>query len=832
MSNRSNAPRRIVTPILLIWSVASTAATFCVHDNSELGSAFYTAQNNGSANTIKIVQGTYVLSGNIYFVGAGPITLSGGWNSACTLRVANASNTTIDGGGTRFVTIGADSITVDAVQFYGTSINDFISSQIVLRRNRFSGPNTNVPGAVQLENSAGSILMDSNLFDGKNVTVRNYDGTSDAQTVDWKAINNTFFGAVKGNSGSVFFEGYGLYLTTPGSGANINIVLANNIAWGNSDGGVHFDGGSTNALLVNNQWQSLDNGDGAALANGSGNNVTADPQLDSSRRPIAPGSPAINSGTTVFPGGVGAYDVTGGPRIVGTKPDRGAFESAANDAAVITVTTTADSGDCSGIGDSSCSLRGALTAAAAAGNAQRITFDIPGRGCPKTINVNSILPAVIDTLTIDGYSQPGAQANTLDVGSDAQLCVLLHGNYPGSRGLWANSSGSRLNVYGLAFENFLYAGVDVTDGSHHVIQGNQFGGPLAIGASFTQALAANARGVFLHGDATDVLLGGTDAAQRNVIDDSTLYGVEITGTLASVDTVRNNYIGLTPDGMSAAGNGTGVYINNYFNIVQDNYIASSTTDGLRIDGASGQGNSVLGNFIGLPATGINAVGNGGSGVRLSNGASSNLIGIDLLGYMSSNTIAGNGINGVGGVANGDGGVAVDSGTRNRITENLIYSNYGLNIDLGHDGATANDPIDSDSGPNLLQNFPQLLGISHVGDNRYLKGNIYSANSLRVEVFGSPYCGSGGRGAAAAVLASGGRPLIAPLGGGTVNFTKSLSRGPGGGVGNFCRLSATATSLNSSDTSQDNNTSELSACFVDDTIFAHGFDGDAGWACAP
>lgn len=39
--------------------------------------------------------------------------------------------------------------------------------------------------------------------------------------------------------------------------------------------------------------------------------------------------------------------------------------------------------------------------------------------------------------------------------------------------------------------------------------------------------------------------------------------------------------------------------------------------------------------------------------------------------------------------------------------NAVYENGGPGIDLGNDGATANDPTDSDQGPNGLQNHPEL-----------------------------------------------------------------------------------------------------------------------------
>jgi hypothetical protein len=68
-------------------------------------------------------------------------------------------------------------------------------------------------------------------------------------------------------------------------------------------------------------------------------------------------------------------------------------------------------------------------------------------------------------------------------------------------------------------------------------------------------------------------------------------------------------------------------------------------------------------------------------------------------------------------------------------------------------------------------------------------------------------------------------LTAPNGGGTVTFALEIGRGPGTGVDPYCKLGATATDANG-------NTSEMSMCFVDDTIFAHGFEDGPGFSCAP
>src|SRR6185436_16618500 len=47
------------------------------------------------------------------------------------------------------------------------------------------------------------------------------------------------------------------------------------------------------------------------------------------------------------------------------------------------------------------------------------------------------------------------------------------------------------------------------------------------------------------------------------------------------------------------------------------------------------------------------------------------------------------------------------GTQIEITENEIFGNTGMGIDLGPAGITPNDPGDTDIGPNFLQNFPTL-----------------------------------------------------------------------------------------------------------------------------
>jgi hypothetical protein len=821
------APKLIACLALaLLAAMASSnagATIYCVHNSAELGSAFFSAESNSSSDSIRLVSGTYALTGVVSYQTSNTaenLNLSGGWNSGCLVHSYNPANTTIDGlNNWNVVLNAAGNINIDSIRFHRIAIQTVWGNTVATKRCLFTG--TENDDAVEFKGNT-SVILDSNAFNGKNVVVRTFNGLSGAPSLEWDVINNTFVNAAAGSSGSTLRNGYGLFMTTPGPGDNIHMLIANNVAWGNSDGGVHIDG-QVSVLATHNQWQSFNNAFNVPLENGSGANSTNNPQLDASLRPITPTSPVINSGTATIPGGIGAHDAAGGPRQIGTLPDRGAFESPADDEPTITVTTAADAGACPSA--SNCSLRGALIAAAAAGNAQRIDFNIGG-ACPRIINVASALPTIVDDLTIDGYSQAGAQANSLEAGNDARLCVVLNGNYSNSRGLLANASGSRLSVRGLAFENFSGSAIEISNGSYHSIQGNQFGGRLSLDAGGFMDLALNARNINVSNLAQRVLVGGTDADQRNVIDAASVYGIALVGS-GGFHVVLGNTIGLNPDGFTSAGNKVGIIIQDQSNTIQGNHIADSTQEGVRLQGSAAQGNVVVGNFIGLPELGLAGVGNGGAGVRVTDGAFNNRIGATFSGVIIGNEIAGNGINGVGGIANGDGGVSLESGYGNR-----IYANYGINIDLGADGPTANDATDSDGGANLLQNYPQPLRISHTDGQRILRASLYATRGQMIEVFGAPGCGNAGRGDAGAVVSIGGRPLLAPIGGGLVEFPVGLTRGPGNGADQFCALSMTATSLDTSNAAFANNTSEISECLIDDTLFAQDFDTTTGWSCAP
>ena len=55
---------------------------------------------------------------------------------------------------------------------------------------------------------------------------------------------------------------------------------------------------------------------------------------------------------------------------------------------------------------------------------------------------------------------------------------------------------------------------------------------------------------------------------------------------------------------------------------------------------------------------------------------------------------------------------------------MTYSNGGLSIDLGDDGPTQNDNADTDTGPNNLQNFPNI-DLAEAGTSTRLTGTLNS-----------------------------------------------------------------------------------------------------------
>ena len=338
-----------------------------------------------------------------------------------------------------------------------------------------------------------------------------------------------------------------------------------------------------------------------------------------------------------------------------------------------------------------CTLRAAIQEANNTPGADLIRFNIGGTASVKTIAPASALPTITEAVTINGYSQPGASANTLGTGNNAVLKVQLNGtNAGGANGLRIEASNS--TIKGLVINRFAQHGVLIsgTGATGNNVQGN-FLGTTADG---TVDLGNTRSGVSLS-EADDNTVGGTTAGARNVISGNNENGIAIFGD-SSGNKVQGNRIGTKADGSGDLGNG-----NDGVSIITTN---DNTVGGTE----SGAGNAISGNdrhgvsiFGGL-STGNDVKGNGirandQDGVNVTQG--------------SDNTIGGNLI-----LANGDNGVEVSSGGKgNSILSNPIFQNVGLGIDLvgGTEngfGVTANDNNDPDTGANNRQNTPLITSV--------------------------------------------------------------------------------------------------------------------------
>ena len=289
------------------------------------------------------------------------------------------------------------------------------------------------------------------------------------------------------------------------------------------------------------------------------------------------------------------------------------------------------------------SLFQALSIAATSNSpgADSVLFDIPGSG-PFQISLTQALPAVTHTTIINGYSQPGAHTNSSSIGDDAVIEIHINGaSLPsGVNGLVLSSSGS--TVEGLSLTNFNNDAIVVQGPGSNSIDGNFVGvAPAGSGNG-----SGNQVGICITGSLGNTI-GGT-LADRNVISDSNQQGVLLENG-ASDNKIVGNYIGTDASGVNRFSNGTGIALydspNNTIGGTASqaaNVISGNNNDGILVSSANNGpgsiGTVILGNFIGIDATGSIGVGNGNNGVHIVYGAGTVVGGVTA---SSRNIISGN-----------------------------------------------------------------------------------------------------------------------------------------------------------------------------------------------
>jgi hypothetical protein len=391
----------------------------------------------------------------------------------------------------------------------------------------------------------------------------------------------------------------------------------------------------------------------------------------------------------------------------------------------------------------------------------------------------------------------GNGSNGVEVNGGLAIGNLIEGNYIGTNVTGADALGNAGAgvLIGSAPDNTIGG---AAAGARNVISGNVTGvaidgleatGNLVLGNYIgTDATGKLARGNsgdgVLISNAAENTVGGATVAERNLISANGGQGVEIRGTSASGNLVAGNYIGTDLTGNVDLGNaGNGVLINNAPGntigsaaLAGRNVISGNGASGILIASSGATGNLIQSNFIGTDAAGrgvpanivnseierptVTTLTNGVDGIRIES-ASDNIIG-------GADAGAGNRIaflppidGGGGPVAGSSGGAGVSvvsnvsAATGNLIAQNSIFVPVinvtvsgsafvpvvepGVGIDLGGDGVTSNDALDTDEGgPNRLQNFPEITSVSSAGGTTTIKGAFNGApdSTFTLEFFAS------------------------------------------------------------------------------------------------
>ena len=294
----------------------------------------------------------------------------------------------------------------------------------------------------------------------------------------------------------------------------------------------------------------------------------------------------------------------------------GLIAGAATHAATFTVNNTSDS------------LGGSFRAAIIAINAvptpgpHIIAFNIPasdGNCAPATgvctISLLSGLPLATKVVVIDGYTQPGATANTNPphLGTNASLRVEISALATVGTNIVLGLSGSL--VRGLILNRRVGIALGGTGG--HAVEGNFIGTNAAGSAGFVDGQS----GVSVSTNSNNNVIGGTTPAARNLISgngtgilissaSTPILGTQILGNLIGTNAAGNAAIAneLAIALVQVGGKNTviGGATATARNVISGN--TSGIYDESSIVGASSN-NTISGNYIGVDVTGAAALGN-------------------------------------------------------------------------------------------------------------------------------------------------------------------------------------------------------------------------------
>ena len=265
------------------------------------------------------------------------------------------------------------------------------------------------------------------------------------------------------------------------------------------------------------------------------------------------------------------------------------------------------------------------------------------------------------------------------------------------------------------------SGLRLQNSSDTKISGNYIGTnisgtasiPCGIGVEMIEPCTNNLVGTDADGD--------SDVHERNIISGNGITpglagGIWIRYTGASTNNViAGNYVGTDVTGNIALGNmDFGIRsdrFNDFTKIGTNGDGINDATERNIVSGNNGDGiiivdhdNSIVaGNYVGVGADGLTALGNNGEGIRVAG------TGTENIGVGCSQTFTNTNANEIGNIIrnNTGTGLHVTTGVRdnNCLRNNRFGNNGELAIDIGSKGVRVNDNGDGDNGPNDYYNMP-------------------------------------------------------------------------------------------------------------------------------
>jgi hypothetical protein len=704
--------------------------------------------------------------------GAGNV-ISGNTNEGILLSQAN--NTLVEGS-----LIGTDKTGANAlpngsgVHISGAS-GDTVGGSTSAARNIISG---NSGSGIAIDNTSSNNSVEGNYVGldktGVNAVANGLNGI----TITGTSTNNTVGGTTAG-AGNIISGNTGSGVSITGSGTTGNGVLGNTIG---------INAAATPVAVANAIGVSITGGASSntvgGMASGAANIVSG------------------NSGDGIFIQGTTTNGNLIEGNLVGTNPaGTGALANTTNGVEIQSPNNTVG-GTASGAGNVISGNTGdgiLITGSAATGTLIQGNFigtnkngtSALANGGGAGVEINGAGSNTVGGTTATARNViSGNQSDGIEIHSAGATSNAIQGNYIGldkngtnavTNGvdgvvILGGATGNTIGGTASGSANIISGntgnGVDIsgTGTTGNVVEGNTIG----INAAATPVAIPNATGVGILSGAANNTIGGTASGAANLISGNTTDGVDISGTGTTGNLVVGDLIGTNAAGTSALGNGSGVVIENSAssNTIGGttgsarNVISGNGADGILFDTTS-SANTILGNYVGLDKTGVNAIANVTAGIMIQGGSTNNSIGGTASGeanVIAGNTGAGLSITGSGtnsnliqgnsigvnaaatpvATANGT-GVLIFNGAKNNTiggtsaaAGNIISGNSQNGIDISDAGTSSNLVENNNIGTNKAgtAKIPNSAGITIengasgnlIGGNTANTGNLISGNA--------------------------------------------------------------------------------------------------------